>query len=661
MRALALLQDHSARIRLPLSQQRNGSRAQTRGVLVARVRLVLDAGAPRRAATLGLGHSGFGRCRSGEKETRKGKDGRTLDDSATGYLVCSGLTAYDLPPTEGLKFGGCQDPYVKVTLGPVEERTSSVGGGRKLCDWTGQPLRFRVDSRQTTHDGWGHGLAVEVWNGNQPPRDALIGKGVIRPEKLMELQNRPEQGGLSCRVKLSRQGSGRKGTLSMVITFYPDPPGTALGSEEQVRLRESDTPLQPGQDSNYILISDVMAKDLSDILAFGCGALDKPEPYVVARVGVTERTTPVAGVVSGKSTWADTCLALPVADEALGILSTLRLELWTSNPVQDDQVGYVEVDLASLSYDSDSGSGTPSSIPSGVQVPLDLPLLYLTGAGGDEFGEITLPNISCSVELQTKRGGGDRLKEALRNHQRKSPGDVVILPAIGPNEGPGVLKVMVLGITLYEDAEAPEVRLTLLPGKRFATTRPLLEIGGDPGQQDEAKSSVTGVWNQELDIPCYATDFEALDTVVSLQADVVVAGVLAGQRVLGQGQAEVSSVIQARREQEISLDVVSLNRGAAPHTIGQLSLSVRFVDAWETSRHDSLPSPERPSAPQAKSLHCPGILRMFVVDARELSGLKRQQDPYVVVERKAAEPTIPCLAKPFRSAVAVVGKGRQAR
>ncbi|CAM9397599.1 unnamed protein product, partial [Ectocarpus fasciculatus] len=661
VRALALLQDHSALIHLPLSQQRNGSRAQTRGVFVARVRLVLDEDGPRRAAALGRGHSGIGRCRSGEKEPRKAKAGTTQADSATGFLVCSGLTAYDLPPTEGLKFGGCQDPYVKLALGPVAERTSSVAGGGELCDWTSQPLRFRVDSGQKTLKGWGHGLAVEVRNGNQPRRDALIGKGIIRPEKLMELQNRPEQGGLSCRVKLSRQGNGRKGTLSMVITFYPDPPGAALGSEERVPLREADTPRQSGQESNFILITNVKAKDLSDILAFGCGALDKPEPYVVARVGVTERTTPVAGVVSGKSTWADSCLALPVVDEALGDLSTLRLELWTSNAVQDDQVGYVEVDLASISYDRDSGSGAPSSIPSGVQVPLDLPLLCLTGTGGDGLGDITLPNVSCSVELQTKHDGGDRLKEALRKTQSKSPTGVVTLPTIGPDEGPGVLKVMVLGITLHEDAEAPEVRVTLLPGKRFASTRPLLEIGGDPSQQDEAKSSVTGAWNQELEIPCYATDFGALDTAVSLQADVVVAGVLAGQRVLGQGQAEVSGAIQARQEQEMSLDVVSFNRGAAPHTIGQLSLSVRFVGAWETPRHNSLPSPERPSAPQAKILHCPGILRMFVVDAKELSGLKRHQDPYVVVERIAADPTISCHVKPFSSAAAVVGKGRQAR
>ncbi|CAN0589349.1 unnamed protein product, partial [Ectocarpus sp. 12 AP-2014] len=104
-----------------------------------------------------------------------------------------------------------QDPYVKVVLGPVAERTSSVTGGGNLCDWTGQSLRFRVDSGQTARKGWGHGLAVEVRNGNQPRRDALIGKGLIRPEKLLELQNRPEQGGLSCRVKLSRQGNGRKG------------------------------------------------------------------------------------------------------------------------------------------------------------------------------------------------------------------------------------------------------------------------------------------------------------------------------------------------------------------------------------------------------------------------------------------------------------------
>lgn len=669
VRALALLQDHCARIRLPLSRRRVGGRVETRGVLVARIRLVLDTDTPRSTAAPGLGHSRLGRGQRSAKGAGREKPESVPSEATTGYLICSGLTAYDLPPTEGLKFGGSQQPYVKVSLGSTAERSSSVAGGRKLCDWTSQPLRWRMDPSHAGHGALSQGLVVEVWNENQSRRDALIGRGSVRPETLRQLQQYPGNGGVSCRVKLSRQGKGRKGTVSMVLTFEPDQLGATGTPTDQVSSQDVDALHQRENDSNVVAITNLTATDLSDIMAFGFGALDKVEPYVVARVGITERTTPTAAVVRGASMWPDTCFILPLAEKPSGDSSLLRLELWTSNPVQDDQVGYVEVDLATLSIGQhETNDVHKASTATGSQVQLELQVC-LIDASGDKYGDIRPGVLSCTVEHQRRNHGGDRLTDTSEMPQRRQNDDAtpsgggITLPAIGPTEGPGILKVMVLDTVLHEEVEAPEVRLTLFPGKRFAITRPLLEIGGDSSHQDGLETSVAGAWNQALDIPCYSMDFDALGSTVTLQADVFVAGVLAGQRVLGQGHVDISRAIQSRKERAISLDITSNDRGGAPHVVGNLDISIRFVDAWEVLHKDPPRQSETPSVSQRSMnpLHSPGVLRVFVVEARELSGLKREQDPYVVVERKAADPTIASQAKPFSSAVATVGAGKEAR
>lgn len=647
---------------------------ETRGVLVARIRLILDADVPRSTAAHGpCGEcTAVGRTQYSVKVTGQQVEANAPREATSGCLVCSGLTAYDLPQAEGLKFGGSQDPYVKITLGSTAQRSTSVAGGGKLCDWTSQPLRWRVDPAHEGHHVWGQGLVVEIWNDNQSRTDALIGRGLVRPETLQQLQRCPK-GGVSCRVKLARQGKGRKATLGMVINFEPDQLGEAGASKEEEHSEEPDALCQPREQPKTVLLRNLGAKDLGDIMSFGFGALDNVELYLVARAGTIERTTPAAAVVSGKSTWADSCLTLPLAENGSDFPSILRLELWTLSPVQDDQVGYVEADLANLallSFENLDGKVADSGPTASVfQTSLELPLC-LIDTTGEKFKDVRPGVLSCTAELQRMPKGGEGWEgapEASQNGEtvntRPSGDGIITLPVIGPTEGPGIIKATVLDITLHEEAEAPEVRLTLLPGKRFATTRPLLEVGGDVSPHDGPETDVTSACNQELEIPCYSVGLDDVGSAITLQAEVIVAGVLAGQRVLGQGQVDISEAIHSRKTKEISLDITSRERGGAPFVVGNVSMSVRFVDAWDSLETNHLPSTKRSDVPHpgVACLHCPGVLRVFVVEARELSGLKPQQDPYVIVERMAADPTIACRGKPFSSAVATIGQGRSAR
>lgn len=664
VRALVALQPHCARISLPLIRQRTGGRIETRGVLVGRVRLVRDEETPRSTVPE---HLGVSFSPGHVKEAKSGEAGNSLSNETTGFLVCSGLTAYDLPSTEGLMYGGSQDPYMKVILGSNAERSRSVAGGGKICAWVSQTLCFRVDPSREEHQIWGRGLVVEVWNDNKPRTDAPMGKGFVRPEALTQLQRHPGKSGLPFRVKLSRQGKGLRGTVSMVVRFEPDHPGAAPAPVEQHFSREVNSLHQP-ETFNTVLITKLVAKDLGETMAFGFGAMEKVEVYVVARSGVTERTTPAAAVVSGKSAWSDTCLALPLTTMAPDSSSLLRLELWTLNPVQDDHVGYVEVDLTPLHFGHHEANNDMSELGGDAsQFSLEVPLRRIDLAGAS-CEDIRPGVLSCTLELEHKVRGAEEGKGAVEALQHASgdtarPGDAIALPVIGTSEGPGVLKVMVLDTTLHEEAEAPEVRLTLLPGKRFATSRPLLDVGGSSSEQGEPQTTVTGVWNQELEIPCYGMDFAALGETVALQVEVVVAGVLAGQRVFGQGQVDVSEAIHTREKRDVLVDIASKDRGGAPFLVGNISLSFWFVDAWDKLNGGHPSHSERSSVPRPglNCLHCPGILRVFIVDARELSGLKPQQDPYVVVERMAADPTIAYQSKPFISAVATVGGGREAR
>eukprot|EP00903_Cladosiphon_okamuranus_P018068 g16627.t1 len=424
MRALALLQEHHALIRLPLSRERAGGRAETR--------------------------------------------------------------AYDLPPTEGLEYGGSQDPYVKITLGSTAERSNCVAGGGKLCDWASQLLRWRVDPCHDEHHLWGQGLVVEVWNDNQSRTDALIGRGFVRPETLRQVKRRSTPGGVSCRVKLSRKGKGRKATVGMLLNFEPDQARATGESKEGGTSEEKCALRQPQEQPSTVLIKDMMSKDLGDIISFGFAALDNVEFYLVARAGATERATPVAAVVSGKSAWGDTYLALPLPEESPP--SLMRLELWMSSPVQDDQVGYVDADLTKLARLSggqkDGLNVDDGSTSSAVQSHLELPLC-LIDATGEKFKDVRPGVLSCTVELKRKTKDSERWVGASEESQSgqtaniSPPGDdVITLPTIGPTEGPGIVKVKVIDITLHEAAEAPEIRLTLLPGKRSR------ELSGLKPQQD---------------------------------------------------------------------------------------------------------------------------------------------------------------------------------
>lgn len=666
VRSLALLHGHSAPVSLPLSRTRDNGRVETSGFISARVMLVLDTSNSRGSVAHGrMLQSDISTQRHINLESNKfGAEGNVVELSSSGttngHLVCSCLTAHDLPQSEGLKFGGKQEPYVMLKLGTTGERSSSLVEGGTFCEWTKDTLRVRVGSTDATQDPWIHDLVVEVWNDNQPRRDDLIGSGLIRSETLNSLRQRPSSRVWS-RVKLSRKGRGRKGTLSLALTFELDQSEPAMQEERLARL--------PGNDLfiDGLTVNNIVADGLGNSAALGFGGLDKNDLYVVARVGVTERITPTAALLAGKAKWEDCYLALPFQPTTSNPGSLLRLEVWTPNAVQDDMVGFAEVDISHLPIAPEENGDRSKFLPHTYTAPLQMGLTDVNRGAGSLRG-VSPGVLSCTIEPWPNCDNRDGLTNAsivsTVKHPEcaKEPRKNVTLPVIGATEGPGVLKVVVLKATLYEEVEAPEVRLTILPGKRFASTRPLLDIGVDPPKQAEVKANVSCVWNQEVGIPCYAADFEELETTVVLQVEVVVAGVLAGQRVLGQGQADIVDAIRGRQERSIVLDVVSHARGGTPCTKGCVSLSLRYVGSWdEASKTKYIPQEARIEQLNTGCLHSPGILRVFVVDARELSGLKQHQEPYVVVEKTSADPAIAWQAKPFCSGVATVSDGGFAR
>lgn len=679
---MALRDGRSASVRLPVSRKHGHGRVETLGTLAARVRLLLDkSGSNRNSLFSGdrFGERSLARqARIRVENSRRGK-GEATEGSppaavAVGYLVCSGLTVYDLPEVEGLSFGGQQNPYVQISLGSVTERSLCLSEGGSRCEWTQQTIRLRVHLNQPLQHAWGNGLVAGVWNDSQPRCDDLIGKGLVRPETVGEITQNPGRHA-SCRIKLSRTGKGPKGTLSMVLAFEPDQPGEGEDKERAGLPLEESRPYTQnnGAGMDLIVISDIVVANLGNAVVLGFGGLDKQDPYVVARLGYAERTTATTVIVGGTATFDDSSLSVPLPTrKSNSDGTTLRLELWNSNSVQDDQVGYVTVNLASLvgALDSKIAGEDKTSAKRAVQAPLEYSLESIEAAGCDEI-DMSPGVLSCSISLKRQSDNNDEAtKTSTASNGKKTqgteiPGNGISLPQIGATEGPGILKVKVLEATLNQAAEAPEIRLTITPGKRFASSRPLLDVGGEPLTQNQEHEPVTRcVWNQELQIPCYAMDFDELGTNLILHAEIVVAGVLAGQRVLGRGQADITDAVSCGSDRQISMDAFLHERGGRRDIVGRIFLSARFVGAWADTTPEIAPSSQEESnlAPSRDScLHCPGVLRVFVVQARELSGLKRQQDPYVVVERMAAGPTIAFQSKPFCSGVAAVGDGKEAR
>lgn len=683
VRALALLDGQTARVLLALSRNWRNGRLETQGALVARARLVRDkentcegSSTARRLQSVQVGHMRSLQVESskvnGEKVRKREETHSTIDDG--GYITFFGLTVHDLPQTEGLMFGGAQDPYVMLTLGSTRERSTTISRVGKLCEWRSQLLRFKLEPGEVGKEGWGDGLAVEIWNDNRPRKDASMGKGLLRAEKLRELLRGPGMA-VSCRVKLSRGGRGRKGTLSMTALFEPEQSWLASPTESPSNQSFDKVFRTLASHPTAVVVTNFVAKDLRNTVALGFGGLDTQEPYVVARVGCSERITPSSSITGATARWDDSRLTLPLRNISSKGRLALCLELWNANPVQDDLVGFAEVNIADIllsSLPSDSTVETQFSDRCGRALPLDVHLQAANSGKGDHLD--TSPGVlSCTVALELQNDDGNAVaqqsiatsdteaQEVLQNDHRTG----VCLPTIDVAEGPGLLKVTVLEAVLSERVEAPEVRLTLLPGKRFASTRPLLAVGGDSSTNDdvEVDGIVRCAWEQELEIPCYSVVEDNVCGNAVLHADIVAAGVLAGQRVLGHGRADVAEAIRSGEPCSMSLDVFANGRGSAPFIVGRLSLVVRFADAWQGYGPDTPPSMREESRPELPMpcLQSHGVVRVFVIDAKELLGLDRSHDPYVMVERLAVHPTTPFQGKPFSSGVAIVTAGKEAR
>lgn len=676
VRGLALLDGQTTRVRLPLSRKRGKGGAEVQGTLTAHATLILDNDGNTRTAS----------SRGTPVETNrvvpsKIYTGSTSSPTAcivedtpqstvasTGILVFSCLTAHDLPRTEGLMFGGQQDPYVKLTLGSTTERSVAVRGGH-LCEWADHKVKLRVNLSDTGRIG--DGLLVVVLNDNKPHPDTLIGSGLVRIEFLRETWRHPGIA-VSCRVKITGKVGDKKGTLSMIATFLQDQ--TGVDTSEQSMMESSAATHLKIVDNNammMLMVDDIIVEDLRNTVALGFGGLDTQQPYVVARMGCTERITASTSIVRGHATWDDSCLDLPVSETFAEGKSNavLRLELWNSNSVQDDLVGYADVDILAAITISTKKSNAEASVGDTPRPRLQI-FLSTFDSVRKTHENMSPGMLSCAVSLQPQNKGD--LETAVvpkisNERQRRGPqyqGKAICLPVIEETEGPGLLEVTVLNASLQQPAEAPEVRVTLLPGKRFASTRPLVAVGGDSQMMNGGGDGfLSCAWKEKLELPCYASPPGQGDVTV-LHIEVVVAGVLAGQRVLGSGQVHIGEIIRSREMQTLTLDICSGGRGRHPYSVGRVSVSIMFVDAWQ-GWSDYKPTGTLDTAldaePRLPCLHSPGILRVFLVEARELSGFQHHQDPYIMVERLQVDPAAPFQAKQFCSGMAVVSAGDKAR
>ena len=88
------------------------------------------------------------------------------------------LEASGMPETElGSFFGGKQDPFVKMKLGPSQEaRTTTKDGGGSACKWDGEVVSIEAPESMVMRTP----CTLEVWNYNFPHKDVLIGQAEIR-------------------------------------------------------------------------------------------------------------------------------------------------------------------------------------------------------------------------------------------------------------------------------------------------------------------------------------------------------------------------------------------------------------------------------------------------------------------------------------------------
>lgn len=142
MRALALLDGQTAPVRLALSRKNHKGRMETQGALLAHARLVRDKDSTRKEPSVAPGVQTLEsehvrpllQVESGRAsgETTNVREGTNSGIGAGGYITFSGLTIHDLPQSEGLMFGGGQDPYVVLSLGSTTERSTTVARVGKL-------------------------------------------------------------------------------------------------------------------------------------------------------------------------------------------------------------------------------------------------------------------------------------------------------------------------------------------------------------------------------------------------------------------------------------------------------------------------------------------------------------------------------------------------
>jgi Ca2+-binding EF-hand superfamily protein len=532
-----------------------------------------------------------------------GPGSAAIPECKAGYLRLFQLTYAD---AAGRGRSGAGRRQLVVILGEEKDVTSK--GIKSEDEWEGQVLNLRADAdRSGIRSDWQAGLWLEVRSGTR-----LLGKS--------NLDLREIQGLLRCpaapkvfELKLSRDGTDFCGSVSFKARFDPDDWTAPLATDS---LHNDDIVRQEDQVPVVLLLSRISASELANTERFGFGGLNKQDPYVVASIGDTKAKTRALGGAGVDACWEGEELKLTISakDASSG---QLNLAIWNENLGSDALIGDGRVPLSDLALWTQESGGCQTK-PKNIS-------LQLTTAKGEKKGKISMQARCYAV--------ADERAEADESVIRK-------LTVLEEMEGPGRTICRVLDAALERPLQNPSVTISFQPGSRSASTAPLFD------SQMSTKETSHPVWEQQLLLPCYMMNYEAMGVDARLVVRISErSGLLGRAKVAGSGMLDVSEILQVREARKLAMNIYSDSDKRQP--LGVINLELRFVGSWEVddaklggelsaaldASDTDVPSPDVLSGADLP-LCSPGNVRVHVLEAKELRVTEKDQDPYVVLDRK---------------------------
>lgn len=280
------------------------------------------------------------------EELNKGKEAATssagvVKSFEVGQLLVTKVVCQDLANVE--TWGGKNDPYVKIQLGPEERQTEVIEeGGANVCfDYLN--FSFDVDRGLVEFEP----LNVTVTDHNSMNAHKLIGTA---SSSIRFMLQKVDEGPIQLPLPLKNEKGKVTGAVILFLTLKP-----------AELLPVSDAPLDPAFQSGLLHINRVRAFDLQKPKSL----LDKghvSDPYVKMSFGTWQyKTNPLSVAAAGSPIFDDLDLS---ADVTVAMLQTVKLcvEVYDKGMISDTLVGKGECSMRS----------TAVKVGEEVQVSVDL-------------------------------------------------------------------------------------------------------------------------------------------------------------------------------------------------------------------------------------------------------------------------------------------------